>query len=58
MKFKPEWEKRELTVELSVEGDVESVNGDPQLLSTAFKHLLVDEHAAFCLCGNYQTNTK
>jgi signal transduction histidine kinase len=41
-KFKPEWEKRELTVELSVEGDVESVNGDPQLLSTAFKHLLLN----------------
>jgi signal transduction histidine kinase len=41
-KFKPEWEKRELSVELSVEGDVESINGDPQLLSTAFKHLLLN----------------
>ena len=41
-KFKPEWEKRELSVELSVEGDVESINGDPQLLNTAFKHLLLN----------------
>jgi len=41
-KFKPEWEKRELKVELAVEGDVESINGDPQLLSTAFKHLLLN----------------
>ena len=41
-KFKPEWEKRELKVDLAVEGDVESINGDPQLLTTAFKHLLLN----------------
>jgi signal transduction histidine kinase len=41
-KFKIEWEKRELKVELVAEGDIESINGDPQLLSTAFKHLLLN----------------
>jgi len=41
-KFKPEWEKRELTVECSIESDEVSINGDPQLLTTAFKHLFLN----------------
>lgn len=41
-KFKPEWEKREVSVEFSADEGVESIEGDAQLLSTAFKHLLLN----------------
>jgi signal transduction histidine kinase len=41
-KFRPEWEKRELKVDVISESGIESINGDPQLLSTAFKHLLLN----------------
>ena len=41
-KFKPEWEKRGVSIEFVADESVESIEGDAQLLGTAFKHLLLN----------------
>ena len=41
-KYKSQWENKQLTVDLSVEDRAGCVEGNPELLETAFKHLLLN----------------
>ena len=41
-KFRSEWESRNVSVSLVSEENIASLPGDPQLLETAFKHLLLN----------------
>jgi len=57
-KFKVEWEQKQLVVDLSVDDNIESIEGDPQLLATAFKHLLLNAIRFNKVGGNIRIEVK